>query len=61
MKLDPKKGALRLTVVLAAAFLMSLNIQTFVDTGGLIPGGVVGLTIILQRVALKFLGISIFE
>jgi len=59
MKIDPKRGALRLTVVLAAAYLMSLNIQTFVNTGGLIPGGVMGLTIIIQRVALKFLGVSI--
>ena len=54
-----KKGFIRFVVVIAAAFLMSLNLQTFVNTGGLIPGGVVGLTVVLQRIFLKFLGIAI--
>ncbi len=59
MKIDPKRGLLRLTVVLAAAYLMSLNIQTFVNTGGLIPGGVMGLTIIIQRIATRILGFAV--
>ncbi len=59
MKIDAKRGAIRLIVVLIAAFIMSANIQTFVNTGGLFPGGVVGITIILQRIFLKYLGISI--
>ncbi len=59
MKIEAKRGALRFTVVIAAAFLMSLNIQTFVNTGGLIPGGAVGLTVILQRIFSKYLGLAI--
>ena len=59
MKINPKKDILRLVVVLAAAFVMSLNMQTFVTTGGLIPGGIVGVTVIIQRIALKFLGITV--
>lgn len=48
-----KKGIVRnlLTVcaVVFAAFVMALNKNTFVDTAGLYPGGVSGLTILIQR------------
>ncbi|WP_044912988.1 YitT family protein [Butyrivibrio sp. WCE2006] len=59
MKLDLRRGSIRLVVVLLAAFLMALNIQTFVNAGGLYPGGAQGLTIIIQRIALKFFDIRI--
>jgi uncharacterized membrane-anchored protein YitT (DUF2179 family) len=59
MKLDIKRGSLRLVVVLFAAFLMALNIQTFVNAGGLYPGGAQGLTIIIQRIALKYFSVTI--
>ncbi len=49
----------RLVVVLFAAFLMAANIQTFVNTGGLYPGGATGLTIIIQRIFLKFFGLEV--
>lgn len=54
-----RKDLLRLVVVLLAALLMAANIQTFVNTGGLYPGGATGLTIILQRIFLKFLHIEV--
>ncbi len=54
-----RKDLLRLIVVLLAALLMAANIQTFVNTGGLYPGGATGLTIILQRIFLKFLNVEI--
>ena len=54
MKLDFRRGGIRLVVVLLAAFLMALNIQTFVNAGGLYPGGAQGITIIIQRIALKY-------
>ncbi len=50
---------IRLVVVLFAAFLMAANIQSFVNTGGLYPGGATGLTIIIQRMFSKFLGIEV--
>lgn len=50
---------IRLVVVLFAAFLMAANIQTFVNTGGLYPGGATGLTIIIQRICLKFFGLEV--
>ena len=41
----------RIFVICLAAFLMALNIKSFVRTGGLYPGGVTGLTVLIQRVA----------
>ncbi len=54
-----KWDAIRLTVVILAALLMAVNIKTFVNAGGLYPGGATGLTIIIQRVALKYFGLTI--
>ncbi|SFB71914.1 YitT family protein [Butyrivibrio sp. YAB3001] len=54
-----KKDLIRLIVVLLAAFLMAMNIQTFINAGGLYPGGAQGLTIIIIRVASKFFGVTI--
>ena len=54
-----KRDLFRLVVVLLAAFLMSVNINSFVNAGGLYPGGATGLTIIIQRLSLKYFGISI--
>ncbi|MBQ6414912.1 MAG: YitT family protein [Butyrivibrio sp.] len=50
---------IRLVVVLLAAMLMAINIQTFINGGGLIPGGAQGLTIVIQRAVLKYLGLEI--
>lgn len=50
---------IRLVVVLLAAMLMAINIQTFINGGGLIPGGAQGLTIVIQRAALKYMGLQI--
>ncbi len=50
---------IRLIVVILAALLMAVNIKTFVNAGGLFPGGATGLTIIIQRVALKYFGLNI--
>lgn len=42
----------RIGVITLAALLMAANIQTFVRTGGLYPGGATGLTILIQRLSL---------
>ncbi len=59
MKLSLKKDGRRVFVVLLAALLMAVNIKTFVRAGDLFPGGVTGLTVLIQRLAEKFLGIQI--
>ena len=58
MKLT-KKDLLTLLAVTAAAFVMALNTKTFVNTGGLYPGGVTGLTILIQRAADRMLHVSL--
>ena len=50
---------LRFFVVSLAAALMAVNIKTFVHTGGLLPGGFTGITLLLQEIFLKFAGIKI--
>ncbi|MCL2184426.1 MAG: YitT family protein [Treponema sp.] len=42
--------ARRLFLVLAGAVLMAFNINTFVNAGGLLPGGFMGLTLLLQEI-----------
>ncbi|MBR1642698.1 MAG: YitT family protein [Butyrivibrio sp.] len=54
-----KKDVVRFAVVILAAFVMAVNINFFVNAGGLYPGGATGLTIIIQRIALKFFYITI--
>ena len=44
-----KRSFLTLPAVCFAAFLMALNYKTLVTTGGLYPGGVSGLTILIIR------------
>lgn len=59
LKMMLRKDAVRLVVVLLAAFLMAMNINSFVNAGGLYPGGATGLAIIIQRLAVKYFGLSI--
>lgn len=49
MKTPVKKHILTTLAVTAAALIMAINKNTFVDTAGLYPGGVAGLTILIQR------------
>lgn len=43
--------AKRTLMVIAAAMIMAINLKSFVRTGGLIPGGFNGLTILLQEIS----------
>jgi uncharacterized membrane-anchored protein YitT (DUF2179 family) len=59
MTFDLKKDGKRIIVICIAALIMALNIKTFVRAGGLYPGGATGLTILIQRLAEQFLGLSL--
>jgi uncharacterized membrane-anchored protein YitT (DUF2179 family) len=59
MRFDWKQDGKRLFVIIVASVLMALNIKTFVRTGGLYPGGVTGLTILLQTIFQQFLNITV--
>ncbi|MBQ4378859.1 MAG: YitT family protein [Treponema sp.] len=49
----------RFLLVTLASVLMAVNLNTFVHTAGLLPGGFTGITLLLQEVFLKFFGIKI--
>ena len=49
----------RIFLVLCGAVLMAINLNTFVHSEGLLPGGFTGITLLLQEVFQKFLGIKI--
>ena len=59
MKFSLKEDGKRVIVICIAAFLMALNIKSFVRTGGLYPGGATGLTILIQRVVQIFGNVEI--
>lgn len=59
----PKKGwtrdAARILLCLIGGVIISINLRTFVYTGGLLPGGISGLTLLIRNVAGKFFGVTI--
>ena len=59
MTMDWKKDGKRIILVVVAAALMALNIKSFVRAGDLFPGGVTGLSVLIQRLAEKFWGLHI--
>ncbi len=50
---------LRFLLVTAGAVLMAVNLNTFVYTAGLLPGGFTGISLLVQEVFLKYLNIKI--
>jgi uncharacterized membrane-anchored protein YitT (DUF2179 family) len=49
----------RLTLLFFATALIAINVRTFVQAGGLIPGGFTGLVLLAQELALRYFGIHI--
>lgn len=49
----------RLFFITVAACLMAANINSFVQAGGLFPGGATGLTLLIQRSASQFFGLAL--
>ena len=58
-KIDIKKEIKTIFALTVAACIMAFNLKSFVQTGGLYPGGFSGLTILIQRVADLTFGIEI--
>lgn len=59
MSFDLKKDGKRIIVICFASVIMAVNMKTFVRTGGLYPGGVTGLTILIQAIFKNFLNITV--
>ena len=54
-----KKEIFRASVLTIGALIYAFDINSFVTTGGLYPGGFAGITILIQRIADMFFQISI--
>ena len=52
------RPAVRLALVTLASVIMAVNIKSFVEAGGLFPGGFNGLTLLIQRSLQQFAGDS---
>ena len=49
----------RLALMVLASVIMAVNLKSFVQAGDLVPGGFNGLTLLIQRVALRFWDLSV--
>jgi uncharacterized membrane-anchored protein YitT (DUF2179 family) len=58
-KSSVKHTVKRLTLIVLGAVLMAFNINTFVQAGGLIPGGFTGLTLLIQEICQRYWNIHI--
>ena len=54
-----RSDLLRLALMAAASVIMAVNLKSFVQAGDLVPGGFNGLTLLLQRIALRYWGVAI--
>lgn len=59
MKFEWKEDGKRIIIICLAAVLSAVNLKTFVRIGGLYPGGVTGLTLLIQRMVELFFHINI--
>ncbi len=50
---------LKFILLTFGAFLIAIALKIFVNAGGLVPGGISGVTVLIQRVCLRYLGISL--
>ena len=54
-----RKDISTFVLVVIASFLCAVNINTFINAGGLFPGGFTGLTVFIQRYFDQYLDIAI--
>lgn len=59
MTFELKKDGKRILVICLASLLLAVNTKTFVRTGDLFPGGVMGITLLLQHIAETFFNMEI--
>ena len=56
---DGGRNVRRLISVLLASFLYALTVRIFVNAGNLFPGGITGLSVLIQRIADKYMGVQL--
>ena len=57
MKFTLKDDGKRIVLVTLGAFIYAFNMKSFVKAGNMIPGGLSGITVLLQQIGIGFLGI----
>lgn len=58
-KIDTKRELKRIIFGLVGALIIAVNIKTFVRAGGLYPGGFNGVTLLIQTICDRYLGIAL--
>ena len=58
-KINLKSDAKSLAMLTLGAVILGFNMKSFVNTGGLFPGGFAGITLLVTRSASEFFGITI--
>ncbi len=59
MKFTWKDDGKRLFLVTLGAVLFAFNMKSFVKAGNMLPGGIAGITVLVQQVALKFFNLQL--
>ena len=59
LKINYKKEIKTIIALTLASCIMAFNLKSFVQTGGLFPGGFSGLTVLIQRIAELFFDLNI--
>lgn len=54
MNKERQKNLIRFVCVIIAAYVSAMNLNTFINAGGLFPGGFNGITVFIQRIGLKY-------
>ena len=59
LPLTLREHIMRLLLVIFASMVMAINMKSFVEAGGLFPGGFNGLTLLIQRSAAQFFNLTL--
>ena len=59
MQMNWKRDARRIALVLLGAVLLAANIKCFIRPGGLYPGGVSGLSLLLQEIFARYMNVQL--
>ena len=60
MRLKPSvRDLITVGCVIIGSLLCAININTFINAGGLFPGGFTGLTVFIQRCAEKYMNLQV--
>jgi len=59
MHFNLKKDFKRITLIILGSCLFAFNVNTFINTADLLPGGAAGLSLLLQSIFKRFAGINV--